>query len=250
MQSSSKVIKNTSVMKQGSKEITTEFNSNNYRNDNIHGYSKDENSSLNLDSYENLAKNIIENAKRQGEKILSGAYEETDEILQKASSKGYEEGYSKGYAEGNKQIIGPATEEAKGIIANAEFILRSAKKEYEIYIEEKEKQIKEFILIAVENILKQRVESSDALNDMVLAAITNSKNVKLFIIRTNSLYFTELKSRVAEWKTQLGYKEDIIIIEDNLIEPGSAIIEKDNGKIVVGIDKGLEKLKDILQGKE
>lgn len=250
MQSSFKVIKNTSVIKQGSKEITTEFNSDNYSNNNRHGYSNDENSNLNLESYENLAKSILENAKMQGEKILCGAYQETDEILQKANSKGYEEGYSKGYSDGNEKIIAPATEEAKGIIANAEAILLSAKKEYEIYIEEKEKEIKEFILIAVENILKQRVESSDALNDMVLSAITNSKNVKLFIIRTNSLYFSELKSHVAQWKTQLGYKEDIIIIEDNSIEPGSAIIEKDNGKIVVGIDKGLEKLKEILQGKE
>jgi flagellar assembly protein FliH len=245
MQSSFNVIKNISVQSQGNKEITTEFN-------NI--TSKDENARLNIDSYENLAKNIIENARRQGDKILCTAYEEAEEILQRATSTGYKEGYDKGYLEGNEQgytkIIGPASEEAKELIANAEFVLYSAKKQCENYIEEKEKEIKEFILIAVENILKQKVESSDALNNMVTQAIVNSKNVKLFIIRTNSLYFEALKSQVSEWKTQLGYKEDIIIIEDNLIEPGSAIIEKDNGKIVVGIDKGLEKLREILQGKE
>ena len=252
MQSSFKIIKNNSVLKQGSKEITTEFNSDIYGNG--HTYSKDENSSQNTNGYENLAQSIIENSKKQGEKILSMAYEEAEGILQKASSSGYKEGYDKGYLEGNNKghelIVGPASEEAKGIISNAESILRNGKKEYENYISEKEKEIKEFILIAVENIMKERVESSEALNNMVLGAISNSKNVKLFIIRTNSLYFEELKSKVAQWKTQLGYKEDIIVIEDNSIELGNAIIEKDNGKVVVGIEKGLERLKEILQGKE
>ena len=244
MQSSFNVIKNISVFKQGSKEITTELKRNNYGNEN--SYSKDENANLSIEAYESLAKSIVENARKQGEKILSVAYEEAEEILQTASSNGYKEGYDKGH----KEVIGPAQEEAKGIIVNAENILQSAKKEYENYIEEKEKEIKELILISVENILKQKVESSDALNNMVTEAIANSKNVKLFIIRTNSLYFEELKSQVSEWKTKLGYKEDIIIIEDNLINPGSAIIDKGNGKVEVGIDKGLEKLREILQRKE
>jgi len=252
MQSSFNVIKNVSVMKQGSKEITTEFNNVGYVDRYIN--SKDGNSNLHIDGYDNLANNILENARKQGQKILSMAYAESEEILQKAATNGHKEGFDKGYFEGNQQghdqILAPASEEAKGMIANAESILWSAKKEYENYIEEKEKEIKEFILFAVENILKEKVESSDALNNMVYQAISNSKNVKLFIIRTNSLYFEELKDQVNQWKTQLGYKEDIIVIQDNLAEPGSAIIEKDNGKVVVGIDKGLERLKAILQGKE
>lgn len=252
MQSSFNVIKNTSVIDQGRKEITTEFNQAEYSS--RHTSSKNENSGVSLDAYENLAKSITDNAREQGERILSIAYKEAEEILQNASARGHKEGYDKGYLDGSKlgqeQIITPATEMAKEIITNAELILKSAKKECEIYIEEKEKEIKEFILIAVENVLRQKVESNDVLNNMVYQAISNSKNVKLFIIRTNSLYFNELKSQLAEWKTQLGYKEDIIIIEDNLIGPGSAIIEKDNGKIVVGIDKGLEKLREILLGKE
>lgn len=252
MQSSFNVIKNTSVINQGRKEITTEFNQTEYSS--RHASSKNENPGVSLEAYENLAKSIIDNAREQGERVLSIAYKEAEEILQNASANGHKEGYDKGYLDGSKlgqeQIIAPASEIAKEIIANAEFILKSAKKECEVYIEEKEKEIKEFILIAVENVLRQKVESNDVLNNMVYQAISNSKNVKLFIIRTNSLYFNELKSQLAEWKTQLGYKEDIIIIEDNLIEPGSAIIEKDNGKIVVGIDKGLEKLREILLGKE
>ena len=43
-------------------------------------------------------------------------------------------------------------------------------------------------------------------------------------------------------------KEKLFILPDDEIHPGNAIIEKNTGKIEVGIDIGLERIKQVLIG--
>ena len=50
-----------------------------------------------------------------------------------------------------------------------------------------------------------------------------------------------------QWKKQLTYKCEVFIIEDKTVEPGNAVVEKDNGHLEVGIDIGFTKVKEILE---
>ena len=81
-------------------------------------------------------------------------------------------------------------------------------------------------------------------------ALSKVKNTKTFIIKSNQIYCEEFKSKIELWKEQLPFKGDIFIIPDESIEEGSAIIERDNGKVVVGVDISLEKLHEILNSVE
>lgn len=251
MQSSFNVIKYTSVKDIGPKEIVTDSelpsikieNENNCRN--------------HIESYENLAKTMIENARRQGETILAKAYEEARNIeeealvrareaYENAYSEGRQEGYNIAYTEGMQK----AKKEGDEIISSAEGMLKAAKAEYENYLQSKVTEINELILTIARSVLGKEVEDRDSINGMIFNALEVSKSSRSFIIRCNGIYVEELRTQVDSWKEQLGFLGDIFIVKDDSIEKGNAIIDKGNGKVVVGVKLALEKIKAVLEGKE
>ncbi len=83
MQSLYKVIKKSSVVKQGEEKIKT-----NYKKPvNFEKEIEEENSKNFIDSYENLARNILENARRKSEEFLSKAYAEAEVVEEEAFKK-------------------------------------------------------------------------------------------------------------------------------------------------------------------
>ncbi|MCM8710971.1 flagellar assembly protein FliH [Clostridium sp. SYSU_GA19001] len=251
MQLSYNVIKNNSIKNSGFKSIVTE------KEFPAAKAETEENIKNNIESYENLAKTMLENARRQSERILSKAYEEaraleeeasvkSQEVYERAYRQGYEEGYSKAYNEALKK----AETERNSIVSTAEKLLKNAKIEYEKYLESKALEIKDLILTIAETVFKREVEAEDFINNMIFEALENSKNAKNFIIRCNAVYVEELKLQAESWKEQLGYIGDIFIVRDDSIEPGNALIDKGNGKVTVGVKFALEKMKAILEGKE
>lgn len=223
-----------------------------------------------IDSYENLARTMLENSRRQADEILGKAYDEVRNMeeesknqqeiaMKKAEEDGYKEGYNKGYKESSdkfeveskkamEQIIEDANKRKDEIIGEAVSTLNSAKEEYDKYIEEKHQFIKEVILNFAEKILKREVENEDSLNALVLDLLSQSKKSKVFVIRCNERYVEELTGKIEEFKQQLAYMGDIFVIKDNSIELGNVVIEKSNGKVKAGIDIGLEEFKHIIGG--
>ncbi|GAA0121401.1 MULTISPECIES: hypothetical protein [Clostridium] len=245
MQSSYKVIKNHYVITEGKKEICTK--SPIVMDEDIpKEKEKIQNTEETLVSFENIAQNIIENAQNKSNKIIIEATEKAKEIESDAfnsgSSKGYDEGYNLGYKEGMKK----AEEEGEAIIKNATEVLVSAKLEYKNYIEEKEVHIRELIYNIASSVLKREVENSEAINEIIFDALLEEKNENYFIIKCNSNHLSSLKDEVENMKNKLAFTGDIFIIEDNSLENGTAIIEKDSGKILVDMSYVCEKLKEII----
>lgn len=255
MQSSCNVIKNSSVIKDGNKPIVTEFQR---LSEAQQKELNETNAKIFIDSYENLAKTMIENARKQRDEILSTAYLEAEKIskeayekaYQEGSQNGYNDGFSKAYEEGYKNNLDRALQEAEVIKNNADNILKASIEEKERYFKEKENEIKELIINSVEIILKREVRDADGLNSIIFDALSKVKNTKTFIIKSNQIYCEEFKSQINLWKEQLPFKGDIFIIADESIEEGSAVIERDNGKVVVGVDIALEKVREILNSIE
>ncbi|WP_242949491.1 hypothetical protein [Clostridium pasteurianum] len=79
---------------------------------------------------------------------------------------------------------------------------------------------------------------------MIYDAVNESKNSTLIIIKCSKLHTASLTEAVELWKKQIPLKGEIFVIEDNSVSDGSTIIEKDNGKIEIGIDIGLENIKE------
>ncbi|MDT8716655.1 hypothetical protein IAI10_08295 [Clostridium sp. 19966] len=244
MPSSYRVIKNNEVINQGSKGIVTENASNIIR----HFPQDDLSSGQQAQSYENLAQNIIGNAKREAEEIRNQtmyyAQGIKEEALKQGQEEGYQAGFSKGYEEAYTQNIEIAKKEAEAIISNANNLLFAAKTEYENYLQEKHDQIIKLAVSIAQKVLKREVESDEGINEMVYAALENSTNSKSIIIKTNFVHVDNIKAQILDWKERLGLKNDVFVVPDNSIAEGNAVIEKNDGKIVIGIDTAMKNIKD------
>jgi flagellar assembly protein FliH len=251
MQSLYNVIKGNNVVAQGEKEIRTEFlfprviknNNTSYEANEI---DSSENRAREMEAYEALVKTMVANARRQSEEILSKAFEEAQRLEKEAYEKAYAEGQENGYTDAYNEMIPQAAAEAEAIIENAKALLLEAKLQYETYLEDKKDEILKLSVSIAEHILKRELKSKDGLNELIYETIKESRNSDTFIIRVGKLYVDEIKVNIEKWKESLGLKADIFIVPDESINEGNAVIEKNNGKIEVGIDTGLKSIKDEL----
>lgn len=262
MQSSYKVIKGTSVVNQGKKEIITEYIPKIQNELNEGTYSKDKfeeahNKDI-VESYEALSHSILKQAKAQRDDILFQSYKEADKIRSEAYNKAYQIGYTEGknkgysdaYEEGYKKNIEKVEEERELIIKEAQNtsteIIESARAEYFRYLDEKKDEIVKTVKNIVQAVFKREIKEEDSLNHMVLDVLDLAKGAKSLIIRCNQIYGQELKNTIDIWKSREIFKGEVFVILDGTISEGNLIIEKDNGKILISTDKALEKIEEIL----
>lgn len=251
MQSSSSVIKDSNVLHQGERKINTKYEA---KNENPYVQNLEEDVRQSIDSYENIAKGLIDNGRRKADAVIENAFQQAEEIKRSAYEKAYEEGREKGfndaYEEGYKKNIEKARMEAETIINKAKeeshSMIISAKEEYLKYIKDKELEIKNLITTVAENVLKREAKDPKALDEAVFQALNVIKSTSTFIIKTNSIYYESLKDKIQFWKEQLPFKGDIFVVLDNTIKEGTAEIQRDNGKITVSIDYSLEKVREAI----
>lgn len=255
MQSSYNVIKNRSVKNTGLREIVTSSEVVIIKpevEDNIKNH---------IESYEGLAKSILENARNKSEQIVIKAYEEArnieeqailkaEQLTNEAYERGHQEGQQEGYYKAYHETMQQTKVESEAIIASAMELLSNAKSEYEEYLQIKTQEINDLIITIAKTVLKKEVQHKSSINSMIYEAIERSKMSEKFIIRCNSVYTEELKEQSTRWKKQLGFLGDIFIIGDDSLEPGNAVIDKGNGKVITGIDYALQRIEEILEGKD
>ncbi|WP_040211224.1 FliH/SctL family protein [Clostridium polynesiense] len=202
-----------------------------------------------LENYERLAQVIIQKAKEDSEKMLSQTYEEVSRIEEEAYHKGYEQGKANGYEDGYKDSyeanIEKAETEAAVIIKKADILMLSAKEAYEEYMTLKKKEIVELSIKIAESIIREKLEVPEGLDRLIFEAIETSKKSKSYIIKCNPNHISSLREKVDTWKQMLALNADFFVIGDLNMDEGNAVIEKENGRIKVGIDISLEQIKEI-----
>ncbi|MBU3098620.1 MULTISPECIES: FliH/SctL family protein [Clostridium] len=238
------VIKNSNVIKQGEEEISTHLSAKPLPK------ITDEQQvvkNANMESYETLASNILQNARHESEKIISKSIIDAAEAKIGAVKEGLEQGNKEGYENGYNEAISGATQEANEVRAQADDMLKLSKSKYDEFLIEKEKHIKDLIVSIAENILKKEVKEPDAINEMIFNTLKAERNIKLYIIKTNNTHFDTVKGQVESWKGKLAFQGDIFVIEDNFLEDGTAVIEKETGKSIVSISYGIEKIVEMFK---
>lgn len=252
MHSSYRVIKSINVCENGSKEIDTDF------------YIEpapieekiidiDDTNPINMEEYLKMkkrAEEMVENAHKEAEEIISKAKEQVEQIIYEAKesgfNKGYEEGQGIGYKEGYQKAYDEGLKKGEEIIQNANFILYQAKEEYDKFLKSKEMRLREIVVNAVESMLKRELKSKDALNELLFSILSEEKNAKMIIIRVSSNYLEEVEASIDEFKHNIGIRGEVVVLQDNYLEQGTLIVEKDDGKTSFTINGGMEKLKEIL----
>ncbi len=259
MQSSYSIIKKNCALDAEKKKISTEYVSKKIELDeNLEEvqeevYSKEEVDAL-IAKYEEIGKRIIQDANNEKQGIILRGTMQAQNLEKEAYEKGYEEGLQNGYDDGYKKAydenIDLAKAKSQEIIDKAEDVLRSANENYAKYLEDKKSDIVKLSLEIAKNILRKELGHEDSMNLLVEEAIQLSKDEENLIIKCNSIHAEELKSQVNRWKISYSIKDEIFILNDDFIEPGNVIIEKPNGKVIVGFDIGMEAIKKEILGQD
>jgi flagellar assembly protein FliH len=250
MQSSSSVIKNTKIAEFGNIEIITEKEA--VPNDSVECLQEElkRTGNTEYDAIDRIGAFIIDNARRTAEEIKGKAISESEQIEKEAYKKGLEEGRQAGYEEAYNETVVKGKSEIENLKSlteqNGSNFMRNVKHKYGEYLMEKEKEIKLLALSIAKQILKKQIVCDDAINQMVFDAIKACKNNKMVIIKCSKLHYDSLMDSLELWKKQIPIKGDLIVIEDSFLDDESAVIEKDNGKIEVSINVGLENIKEEL----
>ena len=203
-----------------------------------------------LENYKSIGTKIIQEAQKNKDSVMAEAKEKAVAIEKEAYEKGYEEGVRNGHEDGKKEAyescLPEAEREANELKENAENILKDARKDYEDYLDSKKGEILDLAISIAEKILKKEIIKKTGINNLVEEAIELSKGEENVIVKCNSKHEEELRNNISLWKTTYNIKGEIFIIVDNDMEAGNAIIEKKSGKIKVGYDVGMEKIKKAL----
>lgn len=201
---------------------------------------------------ENIIKKAITEAEQKKEQMLSDVEERIQESEKKGYIEGYNQGTKNGYEDGYKEAyeehIDRAREEAKTIREQADYILFQANKEVAHYMEEQSKNIVRIALDIATSVLREHFKDEDSMNNLLKKVIEEHKRSKTFIVKCNSIYKESIQSQIDSWKSTIAINSDIFLIADDSMDIGNAVIQKDNGKVTIGIECGFERLRDELLG--
>jgi len=245
MQSSFKIIKNKEIEECSKRRIVTNYDRNYDLSVNTICQMSEEDGKTLINNYETLACNIIANARRNAEEIISSSIKEASRMQAEAVEIGKKQGYKEAYAEGYEKNVAKANAEAEIIQNNSDQKLLQTGELYENYFKLKEAEIKDTILNIVENILQKETLKADALDKPIFEALSQIKNTKTYVIKVNRIHVESLKQKIEEYKVSLPFKGDIFIIEDKTLANDIAVISRDSGKTVISIDAALEKLREL-----
>lgn len=205
-----------------------------------------------IKNYENIGQSIIIEARKKGDAFLVDTIQKAQTIEKEAYEKGYKQGTQNGYEDGKKEAldtyIPQAEEEAKQIKEKAENILKNATKNYDDYLISKKSEILNLALSIAENILNREVKDKEGINNLVDSALELSKGEENVIIKCNPEHEEQLKKQIMIWKATYNIQGEIFILTDEEIPQGNATIEKSNGRVEVGVDVGLERIREALFG--
>ena len=201
---------------------------------------------------QNIIKKAINEAEEKKKQMLSDVEERIQEIEKKGYTEGYNQGVKNGYEDGYKEAyeehIDRAREEARIIREQADNILLQSNKKVADYMEQQSKNIVRIALDIASSVLRENFKDENSMNNLLKQIIEEHKNSKTFIVKCNSIYKESIESQIDNWKSTIVMNSDIFVIADDDIEIGNAVIQKDNGKVTIGIECGFERLRDELLG--
>lgn len=191
---------------------------------------------------------ILSLANIESEKILTESREKSIDIEKKAYIEGYEQGTKNGYEDGYKEAYEDNIEKAKNeslqILQEANKVMLEANNQIASYIKENKKNILSIGISIAEKVLRRKFEDEESMDLLILDVIKEYELKENFVIRVNSIYKESLDKQILELKENKLIEKDVFILSDESIDKGNALIESLNGRLVIGIDDVLGKIKE------
>lgn len=172
------------------------------------------------------------------------------EIEKRAYHEGYEQGTQNGYEDGYKEAYEDNIEKAKNesseIIDKANKIMLEANNQVASYIKDNKKNILAMGISIAEKVLRRNFEDEESMDLLILDVIKEYELKENFVIRVNPIYKESLDKQILELKENNLINKDVFILSDESVDKGNALIESLNGKLVIGIDDVIGKIKEEL----
>lgn len=192
-----------------------------------------------ISKYEEEGLAIVENAKKKAEALEKQGYES-------GYNQGLKNGYEDGYKESYESNIEKAKEESEKIKNEAYNTLLYINNEVNNYMKDNSENILKVSIAIAEQVLRTKFEEFTTMSEMLEITIKEHSLKKTVIIKVNPIYTENLQEKMNEIVKESNLCNEIFIIPDSTIEKGNAEIEMENGKLLVGIDSVLEKVKQEL----
>lgn len=188
-----------------------------------------------------LKEHIIEEARLKAKDIEKDAYI-------KGYDQGKKNGYEDGYKEAYTEYVDKAKEEASVIKNEADAILFRSNIEFISYLKEKNKDVINLAIDIASSVLRKRFEDRESMNELLKHIISEYEQGSTFIIKCNSYYEDSIREDLKSWKSELPLGRNIFVVADDCLDKGNAVIERENGRVILGIDCAISKLKEELLG--
>lgn len=194
---------------------------------------------------------IIEQLEFEKNRIIEDTKNLSEQIERDAYEKGYKEGQANGYEDGYKEAyeenLDRARFESEAIIQEAQETLLQSNNIMKDYIKENKRNIMNLVISIAEQVLREKFEEKDSMNNLVEKAILDYGAKKSIVVKVNPLYKEELDKKVVVWKDTHNIQDDIFVLGYEGIEKGNVVIETEKGSVSSGIDTVLDALKDELK---
>lgn len=202
-----------------------------------------------IEAKKNYEKIIVE-TKQERDSIIQEANERVKDIEKKAYETGYNQGLKNGYEDGYKESyeknIEKAISESEKIKEDEYNTLLRIREETAKYIKENKNEVLKISIKIAEQVLKEKFEQNDSMNKMLIQIVEEHSLRKDIIVKVNPNYFEQLEMSMGKMINKLNLNKKIFIIPDSSIEKGNAEIETVDGKLTVGLDVVLDRVKSEL----
>lgn len=193
---------------------------------------------------------IIKSAEEEGLKIIETSKNDALDIEKKAYEQGHSQGVQNGYEDGYKEAyednIEKANIECSEIIQMANDTLFDAKEHVVSYIKENKAQILKLSISIAEQVLREKFNDVSSMDNIVNDIIKEYELKENFVIKVNPLYKESLDKQIMTLKENYKVNGDVFVLADESVEQGNAVIDTLKGRLIVGIDCVLDKLKEEL----
>lgn len=189
------------------------------------------------------AREIIEKARADAEKLIKDAHIQKLEIEKQAFEKGYAEGFEKG----KKEAFQQNTKRWEECLEQFNLLRKQLLEQNNIYLDYLEKQALNIALYTAEKILSQKIEvDSKFYLNLIKKALEKVAEDKSLYIRIAERDYEKLKEMKELSNLQRGMSK-INFIKDPLLSSGECIIYSDYFEIDAGIHTQVENIRSKLK---
>jgi flagellar assembly protein FliH len=208
-------------------------------------------------------KTPIDFANVQADQILREARRQADEILTKASQEaetqaaaareaarevGYQEGYAQGAADAAQEVKHQREEQAAALETDVKKFLEQATVTLERKMDEQEEDLKDLALTVAEKVVCVSLKSSsEVIGRMIQTAIDKRKRkewVRIYISECDAKSLTQIPPSLASALSALSDRVRIIPVAED--EPGTCIIEMPDEIVDASASTQMNNLREII----